>query len=380
LFLYDIYNKNIIMKKLIKHIKDLFKKQKVSLDPNSVEGKVLTALNTIIQSPAIQGMEFKVSSKCDKTSVINDIEFCDEVYVHDSYEEQTLNNTCIDACKVTRDAAKDICDATRATCNTGCDAVKVGYDACIGTCDVTRQACKGGCSAVDWTCNGCCSKGCDSASSSCKSGCNSAFPYQSCTDGCNKMSSDCKSGADSMYNVCVDGCGYLTITGGYSFRLLNIKGVGTIQVTNVYDMVPKENELNVFSVSMDLNVPQVIANSYYKLWQDPIPAVEGNLPVVATDVKGSAKGTLTIVCDGSGKSGYYLQLDSLTIEIPTNIYDSNALTQLVYALGMEVEYVTGGIVDMNQMLLDMANGMLADEVMKVINDILDDMKIDDANC
>ena len=128
------------MKKLIKHIKDLFKKQKVSLDPNSIEGKVLTALNTIIQSPAIQGMEFKVSSKCDKTSVINDIEFCDEVYVHDSYEEQTLNNTCIDACKVTRDAAKDICDATRATCNTGCDAVKVGYDACIGTCDVTRQA------------------------------------------------------------------------------------------------------------------------------------------------------------------------------------------------------------------------------------------------
>ena len=368
------------MKKLIKHIKDLFKKQKVSLDPNSIEGKVLTALNTIIQSPAIQGMEFKVSSKCDKTSVINDIEFCDEVYVHDSYEEQTLNNTCIDACKVTRDAAKDICDATRATCNTGCDAVKVGYDACIGTCDVTRQACKGGCSAVDWTCNGCCSKGCDSASSSCKSGCNSAFPYQSCTDGCNKMSSDCKSGADSMYNSCVDGCGYLTITGGYSFRLLNIKGVGTIQVTNVYDMVPKENELNVFSVSMDLNVPQVIANSHYKWWQDPSPAGEGDLPVVATDVKGSAKGTLTIVCDGSDESGYYLQLDSLTIEIPTNIYDSNALTQLVYALGMEVEYVTGGIVDMNQMLLDMANGMLADEVMKVINDILDDMKIADANC
>ena len=332
------------MKKLIEFIKNLFKKRTVSLDPNSIEGKVLTALNTIIQSPAIQGMEFKVSSKCDKTSVINDIEFCDEVYVHDSYEEQTLNNTCIDACKVTRDAAKDICDATRATCNTGCDAVKVGYDACIGTCDVTRQACKGGCSAVDWTCNGCCSKGCDSASSSCKSGCNSAFPYQSCTDGCNKMSSDCKSGADSMYNVCVDACGYLTITGGYSFRLLNIKGVGTIQVTNVYDMVPKENELNVFSV------------------------------------KGSAKGTLTIVCDGSDESGYYLQLDSLTIEIPTNIYDSNALTQLVYALGMEVEYVTGGIVDMNQMLLDMANGMLADEVMKVINDILDDMKIADANC
>jgi hypothetical protein len=370
------------MKKLFKKlINMIFKNKKnVTLNPDSVESKVLIALNTIIQSPAIQDMEFKVSSKCDKTSVINDIEFCDEVYVHDSYEEQTLNNACIDACKATRDAAKDVCDATRATCNTGCDAVKVGYDACIGTCDTTRQACKGACSTVDWTCGGCCSKGCDSASSSCKSGCNSAFPYQSCTDSCNKISSDCKAGADSMYNGCVDACGYLTITGGYSFRLLNIKGVGTIQVTNVYDMVPKENELNVFSVSMDLNVPQVIANSHYKLWQDPIPAVEGDLPVVATNVKGSAKGTLTIVCDGSDKSGYYLQVDSLTIEIPTNIYDSNALTQLVYVLGMEIEYVTGGIVDMNQMLLNMANGMLSNEVMGVMNDILKDMKIADANC
>jgi len=363
------------MKKLIEFIKNLFKKQELSLDPNSIEGKVLTALNTIIQSPAIQDMEFKVSSECDKTSVINDIEFCDEVYVHDSYEEQSLNNACIDACKVTRDAAKDVCDATRATCNTGCDGVKVGYDGCCGTCDAARKTCKAGCFGIKS-----CENSCDDMSKKCKNGCNDAFPYQSCTDSCNKMSSDCKAGADSMYNSCVDACGYLTITGGYSFRLLNIKGVGSIQVTNVYDMVPKENELNVFSISMDLNVPQVIANSHYKLWQDPIPAVEGDLPVVATNVKGNAKGTLTIVCDGSGKSGYYLHLDSLTIEIPTNVYDSNALTQLVYALGMEIEYVTGGIVDMNQMLLDMANGMLADEVMKVINDILDDMKIADANC
>ena len=72
------------MKKLIEFIKNFFRGEELTVDPNSIEGKVLTALNTIIQSPAIQGMEFKVSSACDKTSVINDIEFCDEVYVHDS--------------------------------------------------------------------------------------------------------------------------------------------------------------------------------------------------------------------------------------------------------------------------------------------------------
>lgn len=368
------------MKKLIEFIKNFFRGKELSVDPNTVEALILTTLNTIIQSDKVQELSFKVSSDCEKDSVINDIEFCDEVYVHDDYTEQTLNNACIEGCKATRDAAKDVCDATRQTCNTGCDAVKVGYDGCIDACDITRQACKSGCAAVDWTCGGCCSKSCDSASSSCKNGCNSAFPYQSCTDGCNQMSSDCKAGADSMYNGCVDACGYLTITGGYSFRLLNIKGVGTIQVTNVYDMIPKENETNVFSVSMDLNIPQVIANSYYKLWQDPIPAVEGNLPVVASGVKGSGKGTLTVVCDGTDKSGYYLQLDSLTIQIPTNIYDSNALTQLVYALGMDINYITAGIVDMNQMLLNLADGMLANEVMGVINDILKDMKIADADC
>lgn len=356
--------------------KKLFGRKRVTAPtPESLEGKILTALNTIIQSDTIQGLEFKVSSSCDKTSVINDIEFCDEVYVHDSYEEQELNNDCIQICKATKDTAYGVCDATRQTCNTGCDGVKVGYDGCCGTCDAARKTCKAGCFGIKS-----CENSCDDMSKKCKNGCNDSFPYQSCTDSCNKMSSDCKSGADSVYNSCVEGCGYLTITGGYSFRLLNILGVGGIQVTNVYDVVAKENQTNVFSVTMDLNIPQVIANSHYKLWQDPIPAVEGDLPVIASGVKGTGKGTLTVVCDGTDKSGYYLQLDSLTIDIPKNIYDSNALTQLVYALGMDINYITAGIVDMNQMLLDLANGMLADEVLKVINGILEDMKIADANC
>ncbi len=368
-----LFIKLFIMKHLLKRL--FIKKKSLGLSPDSIEGKILTALNTIIQSPQVQTLTFKVSSGCDKDSVINDIEFCDEVYVHDSYEEQSLNDACIQACKATKDAAYGVCDATRQTCNTGCDGVKAGYDGCCGTCDAARKTCKAGCFGIKS-----CENSCDDMSKKCKNGCNDTFPYQSCTDSCNKMSSDCKSGADSVYNSCVDGCGYLTITGGYSFRLLNINGVGTIQVTNVYDMVAKENETNVFSVSMDLNIPQVFANSYYKLWQDPIPAVEGNLPVIASNVKGSAKGTLTIVCDGTDKSGYYLQLDSLTIEIPKNIYDSNALTQLVYALGMDINYITAGIVDMNQMLLDLANGMLANEVMGVINGILENTKIADANC
>jgi hypothetical protein len=299
------------MKKLIQFIKNLFSKKKLTLDPNSIEGVILTTLNTIIQSPQIQGLEFKVSSSCDKTSVINDIEFCNEVYVHDKYTWSVVD------------------------------------DACVEACDIAYDLCHGGCSTIDWTCNNCCTK-------------------------------ECKKGRDGCKSL----CGYLDMTGGYEFRLMNIKGVGGIQVTNVYNVLPKPDQDNVFSVSMDLNVPKVTAEAYYKIWQDPIPAMSGTIPVIASNVKGSATGTLIIYCNETNpdESGYYLQIDSLTIEIPKNVFDSNILFTAVSIFGMDISYLTGGVVDLNQMLLDLADGKLANVVVDVLNDILDDYKLMNANC
>ena len=299
------------MKKLIQFIKNLFSKKKLTLDPNSIEGVILTTLNTIIQSTQIQGLEFKVSSSCDKTSVINDIEFCNEVYVHDKYTWSVVD------------------------------------DACVEACDIAYDLCHGGCSTIDWTCNNCCTK-------------------------------ECKKGRDGCKSL----CGYLDMTGGYEFRLMNIKGVGGIQVTNVYNVLPKPDQDNVFSVSMDLNVPKVTAEAYYKIWQDPIPAMSGTIPVIASNVKGSATGTLIIYCNETNpdESGYYLQIDSLTIEIPKNVFDSNILFTAVSIFGMDISYLTGGVVDLNQMLLDLADGKLANVVVDVLNDILDDYKLMNANC
>jgi len=299
------------MKKLIEFIKNLFSKKRLSVDPNSIEGVILTTLNTIIQSPEIQGLTFKVSSSCDKTSVINDIEFCDEVYVHDKYTWSVVD------------------------------------DACIEACDIAYDLCHGGCSTIDWTCNNCCTK-------------------------------ECKKGRDGCKSL----CGYLDMTGGYEFRLMNIKGVGGIQVTNVYNVVAKPDQENVFSVSMDLNIPKVTAQAYYKIWQDPIPAMSGTIPVIASNVKGSATGTLISYCSETNpdESGYYLQIDSLTIEIPKNVFDSNILFTAVSIFGMDISYLTGGVVDLNQMLLDLADGKLANVVVDVLNDILDDYKLMDANC
>ena len=299
------------MKKLIQFIKNLFSKKNLTLDPNSIEGVILTTLNTIIQSPEIQGLTFKVSSSCDKTSVINDIEFCNEVYVHDKYTWSVVD------------------------------------DACVEACDIAYDLCHGGCSTIDWTCNNCCTK-------------------------------ECKKGRDGCKSL----CGYLDMTGGYEFRLMNIKGVGGIQVTNVYNLTPLPDQDNVFSVSMDLNVPKVTAESYYKIWQDPIPAMSGTIPVIASNVKGSATGTLIIYCNETNpdESGYYLQIDSLTIEIPKNVFDSNILFTAVSIFGMDISYLTGGVVDLNQMLLDLADGKLANVVVDVLNDILDDYKLMNANC
>lgn len=299
------------MKKLIQFIKNLFSKKNLTLDPNSIEGVILTTLNTIIKSPEIQGLTFKVSSSCDKTSVINDIEFCNEVYVHDKYTWSVVD------------------------------------DACVEACDIAYDLCHGGCSTIDWTCNNCCTK-------------------------------ECKKGRDGCKSL----CGYLDMTGGYEFRLMNIKGVGGIQVTNVYNVLPKPDQNNVFSVSMDLNVPKVTAEAYYKIWQDPIPAMSGTIPVIASNVKGSATGTLIIYCNETNpdESGYYLQIDSLTIEIPKNVFDSNILFTAVSIFGMDISYLTGGVVDLNQMLLDLADGKLANVVVDVLNDILDDYKLMDANC
>lgn len=302
------------MKNIIDFIKNLFNKKNLTVDPNSIENVILNTLNTIIQSPQIQGLTFKTSSGCDKTSVINDIEFCNEVYVHDKYTWSVIDDVCVSACKGVKDT-------------------------CRGACDV-------GCLGIS-----------------------------SCTK-------PCKKGCDSAYDGCVDLCSYTDLSGGYEFRLTNIKGVGGIQVTNVYNIVPKENEENVFSVTMDLNIPKVTAQAYYKIWQDPIPAMSGTIPVIASNVKGSATGTLINYCSETNPddSGYFLQIDSLEIEIPKNVFDSNILFTAVSIFGMDISYLTGGVVDLNQMLLDLADGKLANVVVDVLNDILDDYKLTNGNC
>jgi hypothetical protein len=52
----------------------------------------------------------------------------------------------------------------------------------------------------------------------------------------------------------------------------------------------------------------------------------------------------------------------------------------VSIFGMDISYLTGGVVDLNQMLLDLADGKLANVVVDVLNDILDDYKLMNSNC
>jgi hypothetical protein len=297
---------------------------------SDINQTIIEVVNGIIASESVQGITFNTSSGCSKVSILNDIEFCDEVSYKYSYEEHTLDQACIDVCNSLKAAAYE-------------------------TCDIARQACKSPCGAIDWTCDGCCS------------------------DGCNDMSADCKNGANSAFNSCADGCGYLTITGGAAFKLNAVTGCGGLRITSIDAMVPKDETNTIFAVNMSLLVPSVTAYSHYKLWQDPIPAIEGDENVYANNIPGTATGTLTKVCEGEN-TGYYLHIESLNIQVPTDTVDTAGLITLANSIGLEVSIVTNGIVDLNAKLFSWVNSFLSTEVKSVLNDILDSTKIMDADC
>lgn len=297
---------------------------------SDINQSILEVVNSIIASPAVQEIQFKVSSQCDKVSVLDDIEFCDEVSYKYSYEEKSLDQACIDACNGVKSAAYE-------------------------TCDIARKACKGPCGAIDWTCNNCCSKGCDS------------------------VSSDCKSAADSVCKACIDACGYLTITGGVELKLNSVKGCGALRVTSIDAVVPKDDTNTIFAVNMSLFVSSVTAYAHYKMWQDPLPALSGNENVYAKNIPGTATGTLVKVCDGD-KTGYYLQIESLHIDVPQDTVDTLGLITMAESIGLEVSIITKGVVDLNTKLFNWVNGFLSAEIKSVLNDVLDSTKIADADC
>ena len=139
---------------------------------------------------------------------------------------------------------------------------------------------------------------------------------------------------------------------------------------------PDEEGGDTYSLSIFLNVPTITAQAYYKVWQDPIPAIAGTTSVNATNIPVYTEAKLTGDCDG----GYYLQLTSVDIEIPDNVFDSNELLEIAQSVGMDVSIITGGQVDLNKMLIDWVDNYLDGILMGVLNDALEDIKIPGSDC
>lgn len=283
-------------------------------------------VNAAIQSDAVQNAVFYVTDNCPST--LNDIEFCDYLETKDSYSWSAIDDACVAAAQAELDATNAIIDETRAACKTGC-------------------------AAVDWTCNNCCSKECQS------------------------VADDAKDAAMDVYNAEVAACSYTTLTGGYDLRLDWVKGAGTMVVSEVnMKPTPDEEGGDTYSLSIFLNVPTITAQAYYKVWQDPIPAIAGTTSVNATNIPVYTEAKLTGDCDG----GYYLQLTSVDIEIPDNVFDSNELLEIAQSVGMDVSIITGGQVDLNKMLIDWVDNYLDGILMGVLNDALEDIKIPGSDC
>lgn len=214
--------------------------------------------------------------------------------------------------------------------------------ACVDICVGYRQSCKTACDVCcGWACN----------------------------------CSSCKSGCDHDYDKCASGCDVFDITGGYDFKLVNITGLGGLTVTSITDPVANDDGVS-YSITITMNVPSVTGNAHYKIWQDPIPAISGDTSVQATNVPASATATLIDRCG----DGWYIQIDTVDITIPDNIWDSNALLQIANDLGMDINYLTGGIVDLNNMLTVWAQDFLDGEVKSILNGVLEDYKIAEPDC
>ena len=283
-------------------------------------------VNAAIQSDAVQNAVFYVTDNCPST--LNDIEFCDYLETKDSYSWSDIDDACVAVAQAELDTTNAAIDAT-------------------------REACKTACVTIDWTCNNCCSNGCQS------------------------VSDEEKDAAMDIYNAEVAACSYTTLTGGYDLRLDWVKGAGTMVVSEVnMKPTPDEEGGDTYSLSIFLNVPTITAQAYYKVWQDPIPAIAGTTSVNATNIPVYTEAKLTGDCDG----GYYLQLTSVDIEIPDNVFDSNELLQIAQSVGMDVSIITGGQVDLNKMLIDWVDNYLDGILMGVLNDTLEDIKIPGLDC
>lgn len=214
---------------------------------------------------------------------------------------------------------------------------------CVDACNVAYDICHGGCSAVDWTCNNCCTK-------------------------------ECKKARD----LCKDACGYLNVKiGYYEYQVINAKGLGALRVTSVTDPVVDPNNDTLFSVNITMDVPaEVTSKVHYEFQIDGTPAIKGDMTLSTTGV--SAKGT-GILKDRCGE-GYYLEITTLTIDIPENIFDSNELTKIAEELMIAVSDLTFGTVDLRKKLMDKLNDTVSKQVMKALNEVLDDTKIAPAGC
>lgn len=296
--------------------------------PPDMAQVIVTALNEVLQSPAIQDLEFQVVSGC-QASVLNNIYFCNAVEAKGSYSVDDAYDACVATAAGVRSAAYGVCDAARKTCKSAC------------------------------------------------------FGIKSCENGCNDISSSCKNAADSVYNSSVSACASLKISGSYDLRLSQVTGLGGVTITSVYDLAASADSANLFSFSADAVVPQTTPNVYYRIQQTPIPPIEGNMAIPVNNTKGKATGTLYRVCSGdpSGRApGYYIRLDSFSMKLPTNVYDYPSFMSYLKSMGIDVSWFSGAMNQMLAALTGLADGKLSSTIMNELNDLLATMVIAPSDC
>jgi len=133
---------------------------------------------------------------------------------------------------------------------------------------------------------------------------------------------------------------------------------------------------SILSLASASSIYATQANFSNTAWTAYTPAIKGDMTLSTTGVKANGTGILRETCG----DGYYLEITDLTISIPENIFDSNELTKIAEELMIAVSDLTFGTVDLRKKLLDKLNDTVSKQVMKALNEVLDDTKIAPAGC
>ncbi|CAN5439246.1 hypothetical protein BH09BAC6_BH09BAC6_25270 [soil metagenome] len=309
--------------------------------PENLAGLLDSAINTVIQSPAVQSLQWAMCAGC-QPSTLNNMYFCDAASVsgkvviiphadstgaHVDTNDHVDTNNHVDTKMVHDDAHWDVWGTPQShTDNVPHDDTSTAHD-------------------------------------------DTSLPHDDTSAHFDTPASDLN----------------------YSAGLTQLQGCGSLFVSNlvippVSIPAPPPDAEYTFAFSCDCSFnTSLTAKAFCSVNYLGIPFNE-NVSLTITGVTGTMAGEITLYCTGNSAGeapGYYATVTNITIALPTNISSYswfNSLCDALSAIGIPTSWVDDAFEPILTELTGLVNGIIANEVEDAINSVLDDELILSCDC